>query len=99
MRTLYAASGPERKPAPRTPNQGREARIYLMSTRLAKTALKWSKIDHLEAYLRRVMYRQQISWWRRSREYAVAELPERPAGADATHDVELKIVIGRRSAG
>jgi RNA polymerase sigma-70 factor (sigma-E family) len=65
----------------------------LLQTSLAKTALKWSKIDDPEAYLRRVMYRQQISWWRRSREYAVAELPERPAGADATHDVELKIVI------
>ncbi|MFI7640818.1 SigE family RNA polymerase sigma factor [Nonomuraea sp. NPDC049400] len=64
----------------------------LLQTSLAKTALRWHKIDDPEAYLRQVMYRQQISWWRRRREYAVAELPEQ-AGADATYDVELKIVV------
>jgi RNA polymerase sigma-70 factor (sigma-E family) len=64
----------------------------LLQTSLAKTALKWHKIDDPEAYLRQVMYRQQISWWRRRREYAVAELPERP-GVDTTHDVELKIMV------
>ncbi|WP_188194101.1 SigE family RNA polymerase sigma factor [Nonomuraea sp. SYSU D8015] len=64
----------------------------LLQTSLAKTALKWHKIDDPEAYLRQVMYRQQISWWRRRREYAVAELPEQ-AGADATYDVDLKIVV------
>ncbi|RVX46292.1 RNA polymerase sigma-70 factor (sigma-E family) [Nonomuraea polychroma] len=64
----------------------------LLQTSLANTALKWHKIEDPEAYLRQVMYRQQISWWRRRREYAVAELPERPA-ADTTHDVELKIMM------
>ncbi|MEV0200931.1 SigE family RNA polymerase sigma factor [Nonomuraea sp. NPDC050691] len=64
----------------------------LLQTSLAKTALKWSRIDDPDSYLRQVMYRQQISWWRRRREYAVPELPER-ADADATHDIELKIVV------
>ncbi|MGP3919529.1 SigE family RNA polymerase sigma factor [Nonomuraea sp. 10N515B] len=65
----------------------------LLQTSLAKTALKWSKIDDPDGYLRQVMYRQQISWWRRRREYAVPEIPEQANAADATHGVELKIMV------
>ncbi|MFI7704206.1 SigE family RNA polymerase sigma factor [Nonomuraea sp. NPDC049480] len=64
----------------------------LLQTSLAKTALRWSRVDDPDKYLRQVMYRQQISWWRRRREYAVPELPERP-GADTADDVELKIMV------
>lgn len=64
----------------------------LLQTSLAKTALKWSRIDDPDGYLRKVMYRQQISWWRRRREYATPDLPDRPGG-DTSHDVELKIMV------
>ncbi|MGI5287864.1 SigE family RNA polymerase sigma factor [Nonomuraea polychroma] len=64
----------------------------LLQTSLAKTALKWGRIDDPDSYLRKVMYRQQISWWRRQREYAVPDVPDRP-GTDDTHAVELKVVV------
>ncbi|TMR96318.1 SigE family RNA polymerase sigma factor [Nonomuraea basaltis] len=64
----------------------------LLQTSLAKTALKWHRIDDPDKYLRQVMYRQQISWWRRRREFAVAEIPDRQ-GPDGTHAVELQIMV------
>ncbi|SCG39719.1 RNA polymerase sigma-70 factor, sigma-E family [Micromonospora echinaurantiaca] len=41
----------------------------LFQTALAKTIPKWRSIRHSdpEGYLRAVMYREQVSWWRRLR--------------------------------
>ncbi|MEV4541331.1 SigE family RNA polymerase sigma factor [Micromonospora echinaurantiaca] len=41
----------------------------LFQTALAKTIPKWRSIRHSdpEGYLRAVMYREQVSWWRRMR--------------------------------
>ncbi|MGN9837290.1 SigE family RNA polymerase sigma factor [Nonomuraea sp. H19] len=64
----------------------------LLQTSLAKTAVKWNRIDDPDRYLRQVMYRQQISWWRRRREFAVPEVPDRQS-ADGTHDVERRIMV------
>jgi RNA polymerase sigma-70 factor (sigma-E family) len=47
----------------------------LVQTALAKTSLAWRRLERersAEAYVRRVMYHQQVSWWRRRR---VAETP------------------------
>ena len=66
----------------------------LLQTALAKTYLAWERIREREAvdgYVRRVMVNTQTSWWRRRKvdEYATDELPERPAGRDATADLDL----------
>ncbi|MCU1675223.1 MAG: polymerase, sigma-24 subunit, subfamily [Frankiales bacterium] len=66
----------------------------LLQTALAKTYLAWDRIREREAvdgYVRRVMVNTQTSFWRRRKvdEYATGELPERPAGRDATNDLVL----------
>ncbi|MDP9849128.1 SigE family RNA polymerase sigma factor [Streptosporangium lutulentum] len=65
----------------------------LLQTALARTLSRWSTVEEPEAYVRRVMYRQQVSWWRlgfRRNEAVVAALPERGA-EDA--DVELRMLV------
>ncbi|GAA3837635.1 SigE family RNA polymerase sigma factor [Sphaerisporangium flaviroseum] len=67
----------------------------LLQTVLAKAAVRWSRIDEPEAYVRRAMYRQQVSWWRLAssrRETVVAEAPDAP-GRDDTHTADLKLVL------
>jgi RNA polymerase sigma-70 factor (sigma-E family) len=52
----------------------------LLQTALTKTAARWGQIHTApEAYVRQVMYREQVSWWRRRarhRETAMADLPD-----------------------
>ncbi|WP_181791159.1 SigE family RNA polymerase sigma factor [Streptomyces phytophilus] len=73
----------------------------LLQNALIKAAGRWQRIDEPEAYVRQVLYRQQISRWRlrwRSREQVVAEPPEpgrAAAGGDPVHDAELRIVMAR----
>ncbi len=67
----------------------------LVQTALAKALTKWSRIDDPEAYVRQIMYRQQISWWRlhrRRRETVVADPPERAAG-DGFSPTELRLAL------
>ncbi|WP_424536322.1 SigE family RNA polymerase sigma factor [Sphaerisporangium viridialbum] len=67
----------------------------LLQTVLARTATRWSRIGEPEAYVRRAMYRQQVSWWRlasRRRETVVARTPD-VAGRDDTHTADLKLVL------
>ncbi|NGN65483.1 SigE family RNA polymerase sigma factor [Streptomyces sp. A7024] len=71
----------------------------LLQNALIKAAGRWQRIEEPEAYVRQVLYRQQISRWRlrgRAREHSVAEPPEltTPAG-DAAHAVELRLVMGK----
>ena len=81
----------------------------LVQTALEKTLRRWSGVGEpasLEAYVRRVMYREQVSHWRRRRlaEVPSAELPEwrRDAlqGGDAVEDhlvlQRALMQIGRR---
>jgi RNA polymerase sigma-70 factor (sigma-E family) len=70
----------------------------LLQTALTRTATRMSFIRHTdpEAYVRRVMYREQVSWWRRltrRRESLVYPLPERPT-ADPTTGTDLRVVVG-----
>ncbi|MCC5574236.1 SigE family RNA polymerase sigma factor [Microtetraspora sp. AC03309] len=67
----------------------------LVQTALVKALAMWSRIDDPEAYVRQIMYRQQVSWWRlhrRWRETIVAEPPER-AAADDFHPAELRLAL------
>ncbi|SEG62689.1 RNA polymerase sigma-70 factor, sigma-E family [Thermomonospora echinospora] len=68
----------------------------LLQTSLAKTAARWRTVEDLESYVRTVMYRQQVSWWRRGvrrRETTIAEPPDVAARADDTHALELRLVM------
>ncbi|GAA2672525.1 SigE family RNA polymerase sigma factor [Streptomyces aculeolatus] len=72
----------------------------LLQTALAKAAAHWNRLESPEAYLRKVLYRQQVSLWRllrTGRETAVPELPDvvREDPADAA---ELRIQIRRALA-
>jgi len=66
----------------------------LLQTVLAKTYLAWDRIQDkasLDSYVRRVMVNTKTSWWRRRRveEYPTDDLPDVPAGRDASADHAL----------
>ncbi|MFF0088494.1 SigE family RNA polymerase sigma factor [Streptomyces canus] len=72
----------------------------LLQNALVKTAGRWQKIDEPEAYVRQVLYRQQVSRWRLKwprREVSVAEPPEPTGsgepGADTAAAAELRLVM------
>ena len=71
----------------------------LVQASLARTYLAWRRLEdpaNAEAYTRKVMYRLQISWWRRRklRESITAELPEpRRDGTDPTDVADVRIVL------
>ncbi len=63
---------------------------------MAKTIPKWKSIRHSdpEGYLRAVMYREQVSWWRRLRRRR--ETPARTdevVVADPTRDADLRLMM------
>jgi RNA polymerase sigma-70 factor (sigma-E family) len=66
----------------------------LVQTALARAAVRWTMLDDPEAYVRRVLYTQAVSWWRVQRrrrpEILIDVPPERPAGPD---DPDLRIVL------
>ncbi len=70
----------------------------LVQSALAKTAARWEtlqKKDDPEGYVRRAMYHERVSWWRRRRkitEEATETLPEVPQ-RDTSGDVDLRIVV------
>jgi RNA polymerase sigma-70 factor (sigma-E family) len=75
----------------------RHAAEDLLQNALIKTAGRWHRIDEPEAYVRQVLYRQQVSRWRLKwprRELSVAEPPD--AGAhdgDLSSAAELRVVM------
>ncbi|MEU6823018.1 SigE family RNA polymerase sigma factor [Streptomyces atriruber] len=74
----------------------RHAGEDLLQNALVKAAGRWQRIDEPEAYVRRILYRQQVSRWRLKwprRELAVAEPPERAASGDGTSAADLRIVM------
>ncbi|MET8310519.1 SigE family RNA polymerase sigma factor [Micromonospora sp. NPDC005173] len=68
----------------------------LVQTALTWTYRHWRRIrdGDPEAYVRRVMYHQQVSWWRRRRlaERLEAEPTER-AGADHSETTALRLTL------
>lgn len=73
----------------------RHAAEDLLQNALVKAAGRWHRIDDPEAYVRQILYRQQVSRWRLKwprRELAVAEPPESAVG-DTAGAAELRIVM------
>ncbi len=69
----------------------------LVQSALAKAAARWRQIMEYgqpEAYVRRTMINEHISWWRRRPARPMAEVPERP-GSDEPHQVVDRVVLGR----
>ena len=68
----------------------------LLQNALVKAAANWGRIHTApEAYVRRIMYREQASWLRRRarrRETAMAQVPE-PATADGADAVEARLAL------
>ncbi|MEV4279085.1 SigE family RNA polymerase sigma factor [Actinoplanes xinjiangensis] len=65
----------------------------LLQGALVKLALRWNRVREgdPEAFLRTVMYRDAVSWWRRFRREQLSDAPpERPAGGD---DVPNRLVF------
>jgi RNA polymerase sigma-70 factor (sigma-E family) len=74
----------------------RHAGEDLLQNALVKAAGRWQRIDEPEAYVRQILYRQQVSRWRlkwRARELTVAEPPESRTAPDASSAAELRIVM------
>ncbi|MEU7663630.1 SigE family RNA polymerase sigma factor [Streptomyces lincolnensis] len=74
----------------------RHAGEDLLQNALARAVGKWQRIDEPEAYVRRILYRQQVGRWRLKwprREVTVAEPPEAGAGADPASAAELRVVM------
>ncbi|MGH3155603.1 MAG: SigE family RNA polymerase sigma factor [Streptosporangiaceae bacterium] len=68
----------------------------LLQSALTKAAAHWGRIHSApEAYVKQIMYREQVSWWRRrSRrpETAMAQVPERPVEPPGA-DVEERLAL------
>lgn len=71
----------------------------LVQTALVRTHRAWNRLrdGSPDAYTRKVMYHQQIAWWRRRRvaEVLGADLPELPQRTDADGDgwVAMRLTI------
>lgn len=68
----------------------------LLQTALTKAAARWGRIHMApDAYVRQVMYREQVSWWRRGirrRETTMAEVPDQAAAAaDTSAETRLSL--------
>ncbi len=79
----------------------REDAEDLLQTALAKVAQRWDSLGHLsspDAYVRKVLYNQRVSWWRRLRsrgETLMAEPLDPNVGGDFAGDVTLRIALRR----
>ncbi|MFF5172342.1 SigE family RNA polymerase sigma factor [Micromonospora sp. NPDC000089] len=69
----------------------------LLQNALAKAYARWPRIrGDAEPYVRRILYHDQISGWRRlsrRREVSVAVLPERAEDRDGGHDADLRLLL------
>src|SRR5688572_1734857 len=69
----------------------------LVQTALAKAMLRWPKIrGDAEPYLRKIMFHEHISWWRRRwrrAETLMSDLPERGAAADLAAEAHSRLQV------
>ncbi|SCL15820.1 RNA polymerase sigma-70 factor, sigma-E family [Micromonospora rhizosphaerae] len=69
----------------------------LLQNALAKAYARWPRIrGDAEPYVKRILYHDQVSGWRRRShraEVSVAALPERPAERDLGHDSDLRLLL------
>jgi RNA polymerase sigma-70 factor (sigma-E family) len=74
----------------------RHAGEDLLQNALIKVAGRWNRVDDPEAYVRQVLYRQQISRWRLKwprREVSYGEVPDTPAAGGDAAAAELRVVL------
>lgn len=68
----------------------------LLQTALARAATRWERLEEPEAYVRRVLYTQAVSWWRQLRRRPAEALVEGPAqAARPAAEVETRLVLER----
>jgi RNA polymerase sigma-70 factor (sigma-E family) len=67
----------------------------LLQTALERLATRWHRVNDPEAYARRVIYHEYLSWWRRwrRREFPVAAVADRPARDDPAGTVVLRSAL------
>ncbi|MFC4149266.1 SigE family RNA polymerase sigma factor [Micromonospora mangrovi] len=69
----------------------------LLQNALAKAYARWPRIrGDAEPYVKRILYHDQVSGWRRRArrpEVPVAVLPERAATGDSGHDADLRMLL------
>lgn len=68
----------------------------LLQTALIRAVDRWDRIGNPEAYVRQVMYHQQVSRWRLKwprREVQVAEVPEQTMRDDGPDTVDLRLMV------
>lgn len=74
----------------------RHAAEDLLQSALTKAAARWGRIhSRPEGYVRQIMYREQVSWWRRRArrpETMMAQVPERP-GQDQIVGVDARLAL------
>lgn len=65
----------------------------LVQSALAKTLARWSSLRHddPEGYIRAVMYREQVSRWRRPRRETLVGAPVDRAYPDPAHQIDLRV--------
>ncbi|MBT2410022.1 SigE family RNA polymerase sigma factor [Streptomyces sp. ISL-12] len=74
----------------------RHAGEDLLQNALIKVAGRWHRVEEPEAYVRQVLYRQQVSRWRLKwprREVSVGRPPETGTDADAVAAADLRLVM------
>lgn len=75
---------------------GHERADDLLQSALFRLAQYWprvSRADSIDAYVRKVMYHEQASWWRRRRwrEHSTAQPPDTAAPGDLAAGVALRL--------
>ncbi|GLZ77029.1 RNA polymerase subunit sigma-24 [Actinorhabdospora filicis] len=69
----------------------------LVQTALARTHRAWRRIEegNAPAYTRKIMYHQQISWWRRRKvnEQLSETIADTPSRGDSAEDVALQLTV------
>ena len=67
----------------------------LLQGALVKLALRWRQVrdGDPEAYLRTILHRDAISWWRRWRRELLTSAPPPPSGRDTTEDTSVRLVF------
>jgi RNA polymerase sigma-70 factor (sigma-E family) len=67
----------------------------LVQGALVKLALRWRRLSEgdPEAYLRTIIYRDSVSWWRRWRRERLTDLPPPTAHVDGTDEVSTRMVF------